>query len=173
MAEGACILDREQRTLVEQTIEDHCRIRGWELHAVNCRSSHVHVVLTAAVSPAEAREQLKAWSTRRLKERDRQRLQAERKNWWAERGSGRFINDEAGLENVIHYVRDLQDAHASLSNTSQQPGRISARRYFRRRSPRWRVGLVLSVRRSIVYRSHQHVSCVYGSCCRIFPRGMV
>jgi REP element-mobilizing transposase RayT len=109
MAEGACSLDPEQRTLVEQTIADHCRIRGWALHAVNCRSNHVHVVLTAAVSPAEAREQLKAWSTRRLKERDRQRLQAARKKWWSERGSGRFINDEAGLENVIHYVRDLQD----------------------------------------------------------------
>ena len=109
MREDARILDREQRSLVEQTVADHCRIRAWDLHAVNCRSNHVHVVLTARVSPADVREQLKAWSTRRLKELERQRRQTEYKNWWAERGSGRFINDEAGLENVIRYVRDLQD----------------------------------------------------------------
>jgi hypothetical protein len=80
MTEDARILDREQRSLVEQTVEDHCRIRGWDLHTVNCRSNHVHVVLTARVSPAEAREQLNAWSTRRLKELDRQRRQTEHKN---------------------------------------------------------------------------------------------
>src|SRR5437660_12286167 len=34
MTEEACILDEEQRELVEQTIADHCRIRGWELHVV-------------------------------------------------------------------------------------------------------------------------------------------
>jgi hypothetical protein len=38
MTEDACVLDEEQRRLVEKTIIDHCRIRGWQLHAVNCRS---------------------------------------------------------------------------------------------------------------------------------------
>src|SRR6516225_99558 len=41
MTEDSCFLDNEQRRLVEKTITDHCRIRGWHLHAVNCRTNHV------------------------------------------------------------------------------------------------------------------------------------
>ena len=41
MTEDVCILDQEQRRVVEKTIADHCRIRGWELHVVNCRSNHL------------------------------------------------------------------------------------------------------------------------------------
>ena len=51
MTEMALILDREQRGLVEKTIADHCRIRSWTLHAVNCRSNHVHVLVTAPQPP--------------------------------------------------------------------------------------------------------------------------
>jgi hypothetical protein len=32
-----------------------------------------------------------------------------RQNWWAERGSRRYINDEESLEAAILYVRDGQD----------------------------------------------------------------
>jgi hypothetical protein len=61
MTEDACSLDNEQRKLVETTIADHCRIRGWYLHTVNCRTNHVHVVVTASRDPDEVREQFKAW----------------------------------------------------------------------------------------------------------------
>src|SRR5216683_5146883 len=47
MVEPAVVLTTEQRSLVEQTIADHCRIRGWELHAVRARTNHIHVVVTA------------------------------------------------------------------------------------------------------------------------------
>jgi REP element-mobilizing transposase RayT len=121
MTEDACLLDHEQRRLVETTIADHCLVRGWNLHAVNCRSNHVHVVVTANRHPKDVREQFKAWCTRRLKglEQERRcsdgadpsprREEAIREEWWSERGSGRYINDEDGLEAVIHYVRDAQD----------------------------------------------------------------
>jgi REP element-mobilizing transposase RayT len=116
MAEDACRLDDEQRSLVEATIAEHCRIRGWTLHAVNCRSNHLHIVVTASQHPDELREQFKAWSTRRLRELDTQRVagtlaerHAPRKNWWAERGSKRYLNDEDSLEAAILYVRDCQD----------------------------------------------------------------
>ena len=71
MTEDACILDLEQRRLVEKTIADHCRIRGWELHAVNCRTNHLHVVVTADRDADTVREQFKAWCTRKLKEQQR------------------------------------------------------------------------------------------------------
>ena len=118
MTEDACRFDGEQRDVVERQIAETCNIRGWELHAVNCRSNHVHVVVTANIEPKLVRNQLKAWSTRRLKEleavrHDAQRCEREatalRENWWAERGSQRFINDSEGLEATILYVRDGQD----------------------------------------------------------------
>ena len=77
MAEDACILDHVQRRIVEQTIEDHCRIRGWMLYACNCRTNHVHVVVAANRKPKVIRDQFKAWCTRKLKEFQRSRLAAE------------------------------------------------------------------------------------------------
>ena len=35
MTEDACILDPQERAVVEATIAEHCAKRGWELHAVN------------------------------------------------------------------------------------------------------------------------------------------
>ena len=111
-------LDGEQRDVVERQIAETCKIRNWELHAVNCRSNHAHVVVTAAQAPKIVRNQLKAWCTRRLKELEAVRHDAQgrevdattlRENWWAERGSQRFINDSESLEAAILYVRDGQD----------------------------------------------------------------
>jgi REP element-mobilizing transposase RayT len=115
MTEDACVLDLEQRQLVEETIADHCRIRGWKLHAVNCRTNHLHVVVTAPVAPKQVQVQLKAWCTRRLKDLEFRRrgiasdAPPMRQEWWAERGSRRWINDEDSLEAAILYVRDGQD----------------------------------------------------------------
>src|SRR5215831_3239926 len=67
MTEDACLLDQDQRLVVEKTIADHCRIRGWKLHIVNCRTNHVHVVVTANRDPDDVHDQIKAWCTRRLK----------------------------------------------------------------------------------------------------------
>ncbi len=133
MNEDACRLDGEQRVVVECQIAETCNLRGWELHAVNCRSNHVHVVVTATQAPRVFRNQLKAWCTRRLKELEIERVRLRhqpgsrmgaetdastltkvvneclREEWWAERGSQRFINDLESLEAAILYVRDAQD----------------------------------------------------------------
>jgi hypothetical protein len=116
MTEDACRLDNEERRIVEATIARHCRARHWTLHAVNCRSNHLHVVVTAREHPDEVRDQFKAWCTRRLKEFARRRPPAAsrkttpvRTRWWAERGSSRYINDQDSLEAAILYVRDAQD----------------------------------------------------------------
>jgi hypothetical protein len=47
MKHDAVMLSMELRQLVEQTITDHCAIRAWKLHAVSCRTNHVHVVVEA------------------------------------------------------------------------------------------------------------------------------
>ena len=118
--DGRCLPSRQdQRRLVELTIGDHCRVRGWTLYTVNCRSNHVHVIVAGDREPKEIREQFKAWCTRRLKALQQERLRplsahdssaaAIRQKWWAERGSALYVNDEEGLEAVIHYVREAQD----------------------------------------------------------------
>jgi hypothetical protein len=128
MTENACRLSIQQRRIVEAQIVETCQIRGWLLHAVNCRSNHLHVVVTANRHPKIVRNQLKAWCTRRLKEAQRHELAMTggrtrgnsttprilscavvRQCWWAERGSQRFINDEETLELAILYVREGQD----------------------------------------------------------------
>ena len=106
MVEPPARLTPTQRDLVEQTVQRHCTIRGWKCWAVNARSTHVHTVVTAPrSSPAEARDQLKAWCTRMLRDQAADR----RQRWWAEGGSTRCINVEDSLERAIAYTRDAQD----------------------------------------------------------------
>jgi REP element-mobilizing transposase RayT len=103
VTEDACCLNQKQRSAVELQIAEPCRHRAWHLYAENCRSNHVHVVVSAAnVSPKKIRTDLKAWATRCLK----QRFDPTRENWWAERGSIRHLNNEAELETAVVYVTD-------------------------------------------------------------------
>jgi len=110
MSEDACILTSEQRRVVEAQIAETCAHRGWTLHVDNCRSNHVHVVVTADVfDPDRIQIDLKAWATRSLKKN----FGSNRENWWAERGSIRYLNSDEDLEAAILYVRDGQDIHRS------------------------------------------------------------
>jgi hypothetical protein len=112
MTEPALTLDPEQRRTVEKTIADHCRIRGWHLHAVNARTRHVHVVVTAPrCHPKVVLDQFKAWCTRRLKDLERSHRLADgaiRQNWWTQGGSKRWLNDPASLEEATRYVLEEQ-----------------------------------------------------------------
>ncbi len=106
MKEDACILGYQERQIVEAQIAETCKFRNWSLHAVNCRSNHMHVVVGAAnTNPKKIRVDLKAWCTRRLKEN----TDLDRENWWAERGSIRWIFNEESLESVLVYVTEAQD----------------------------------------------------------------
>ncbi len=109
MTESTCTLDKQERTVVEQTIADHCQIRLWKLHAVNCRSNHVHFVVSADRHPETVRDQFKAWCTRKLKILQRSRSTNRREKWWTERGSQRYLSDEKSLEAAIHYVLEGQE----------------------------------------------------------------
>ena len=110
-AQSPLTLNHGQRLLVEATIEDHCRIRKWILHAVSCRSNHVHALVTAIGRDIEVpREQFKSWCTRKLKELERSmRVNKVRDDWWTERGWDEYIDDENELSDVNSYIRDGQD----------------------------------------------------------------
>lgn len=118
LTEPPCRLDDEQRSVVENTLAHHCRIRGWQLRTASCRTNHVHVVVTAPDrGPEEVMDQFKAWCTRRLKDLERSRhptAQMIRQNWWTQRGSKRWLNDEASLEEAIRYVSEGQGDEGDL-----------------------------------------------------------
>ena len=108
LSESPCVLDEQERRLVEDTIRCHCEFRKWSLHAVNCRTNHVHVVVSAATSAGAVMSQLKAWCTRRLNEHRKAKSDVCRENWWTEGGSKRFLNDETSLEAAVVYVAEGQ-----------------------------------------------------------------
>lgn len=105
MSSDACRLSKELRDAVERQVAETCDHRGWHLHAVNCRSNHVHAVVSAGQTPPKKiRVDLKAYATRCLKALDKTR-----DDWWAERGSIRWIFKDDDLESAVVYVIDGQD----------------------------------------------------------------
>lgn len=112
MTGDACWVNCAQRDTWEAQIEETCGRRGWKLWEVNCRSSHVHLVVTASgVPPKKIRTDLKAWITRCLK----QPCDTNRDNWWAERGRIRFLYSEQDLEVAILYVTEGQEQKPEAS----------------------------------------------------------
>ncbi len=111
MTNDAIQLDAEQREQVNLQVAETCIHKGWELYAVNCRSDHAHAVISASQTPKVMRAQIKAWCSQRLNnfERGRRAVDLEPIDWWADRGSIRWIFDTAGLESTTLYVRDGQD----------------------------------------------------------------
>jgi REP element-mobilizing transposase RayT len=112
MTEDACRLAPHQRERVHKQVAETCEHKRWLLHAVNCRTNHVHIVLSSTAHPKIIREQLKAWCTRRLNEQQADSgipEQERRSKWWAERGSIRWIFREADLAAAIEYVLNQQD----------------------------------------------------------------
>ncbi len=106
MNEDTCLLNSAERQYVEEQIAETCRYRGWILHAVNCRTNHVHAVVTAGnVTPKKVLDDLKAWCTRRLKEKSN----PSRLNWWTEGGSKQQLFTDESLHDVIFYVLEVQD----------------------------------------------------------------
>ena len=129
MTETALILNDTQRQIVETTILAHCNIRNCTLHAINCRTNHVHVVVTAPQrAPDDVMNEFKSWCTRKLKQQSQEQTQRPRKpeapakgptdsqptaprirqKWWTQRGSKRLLFDESGLEAAVKYTLDAQ-----------------------------------------------------------------
>ena len=105
MRSHAVELTTPQRQTVEQAIVEQCAFREWTLHAVSCRTSHVHVVVSAdGRSPDRVMGGLKAWCSRRLSDG----LQGTG-FWWTKGGSMRRLYDTRGIEAVVTYVVECQD----------------------------------------------------------------
>ncbi|MEZ6115274.1 MAG: transposase [Pirellulaceae bacterium] len=115
MTSNPCVLTQKQRIAVEEQVMETCVHRHWALHALACRTNHLHVVISAEnTSPRKIRSDLKAWCTRKL----RQEFDSHRSEWWTERGSVRWIFDDDSLDRAIYYVNEAQDRkHLDFSTT--------------------------------------------------------
>jgi len=106
MKEEPCLLHEAQRSTVEAQVAETCKHRGWLLHAVNCRSNHIHIVVEAPETKCrKARIDLKSWTTRCLK----QKFDGTRENWWAERGYTCLLKSQTCLDAAIIYTLEAQD----------------------------------------------------------------
>lgn len=120
MVESSVILDLQQRELVNLVVQEHCEKRQWRLHAVNCRSNHCHVVVTAFNYDGEqVRDQLKSWGTRRLKANQQATGVSKaslREHWWTRKGSVRYLFDDESLDAAVIYTLEAQDVGGSSAN---------------------------------------------------------
>ncbi len=104
-------LDGRRRDVVLRTIMEVCAHRRWILHAAHVRTTHVHVVVAASVVPEKVMADLKAWSSRRLREVFAESTSRDR---WTQHGSTRYINDAESLEAAVAYVVDEQGGAMSV-----------------------------------------------------------
>src|SRR5262249_59133834 len=106
----AVYLTDHQRAIVDTSLVDECLAQGWELHARNVRTNHVHLLVSAGRAGAFVRSRLKALASKALS--DDAGLPAAghdgRKRWWTEKGNIIPVEDERALEGLTVYVRDLQ-----------------------------------------------------------------
>jgi REP element-mobilizing transposase RayT len=95
------------RQVVVETLARHTQHRRWTLHALAVRTNHMHVVVSCDVHPDRARDQFKAWSTRRLREAG---LCPREVDVWTEGGSDRWLWNDTEIRDAARYVVEQQGA---------------------------------------------------------------
>ncbi len=98
--------DAAMRGAIDEAIREVCTHRGWILHALNVRTNHVHVVVSAPdVAPEKVMNDFKAYATRRLRQRN---LVGKDQTVWAYHGSMPRIWKPEELARAIRYVNEAQ-----------------------------------------------------------------
>lgn len=97
--------DAVQRDLVEQAIHGVVAHKRWLLHAINVRTNHVHVVVTAQHAPEHVMNAFKTWATRRLREAS---LIGADQRIWSRHGSTIYLFRPENMAEKIRYVNEGQ-----------------------------------------------------------------
>ncbi len=101
MKGAAIVLDETQRIAVKDAIEEVCLHRGYFLRAVNVRSNHSHVVVSAQEKPEFLANSFKSYSTRELRSR---RLIGLETSTWARGRSRRYLWKRNHVIAAVDYV---------------------------------------------------------------------
>ncbi len=91
--------------MIEKTVAELCTHRGWHLFVVKMRSNHLHVVAEAKVSAERVLADVKARTTRRLREEGFIKV-SERP--WVVHGSTPHLWTPEQLMGAIDYVENQQ-----------------------------------------------------------------
>jgi hypothetical protein len=94
-------LDAERRFVVDATVREVSEYRGWALHAVHARTTHVHTVVTAGHTPERVMNDYKAYCTRRMREAG---VLSRADEPWSYHGSTRYLDTEVSFAKAVHYV---------------------------------------------------------------------
>ncbi|HEX3152413.1 MAG TPA: hypothetical protein VHR66_30345 [Gemmataceae bacterium] len=111
MVDDPVILSTEQRAAVDALLVDACARRDWVLHARNVRTTHVHVVVSAAVDGEIVRKKLKALASKELSEQAGLPVDMGKngaKKWWTEKGNIEEVETERQLAATVVYVVEMQ-----------------------------------------------------------------
>lgn len=99
------LLDGKHRKYVERSIRDVCEVRKYPLLAMNVRTNHVHVVVTAETAPELIIIALKSNATREL--RTAGLIEIDTKVW-SRGGSRRYLWKPHQVAFAIDYVANGQ-----------------------------------------------------------------
>ncbi len=95
------IFDSTTRRNVEIAIREVCKVRGYALYAINVRTNHGHVVVSASNKPELMMNAFKSYATRRLRSEN---LIGDNVKVWARHGSTRYLWTEQHIDSAVEYV---------------------------------------------------------------------
>jgi REP element-mobilizing transposase RayT len=101
MKRSKVILNHEQRKFMKELIEEECCFRGYKLHALNVRSNHVHLVVSAEIAPEKLTDRIKAFITRRFRESG---FISTKEKLWSRGRSRQYLWKERDVGRAIAYV---------------------------------------------------------------------
>ena len=105
MTQAPYVMSEAERRIVCQALVELARDRGWDLLAVQVRSNHVHVVISAERDPGRLMSDLKARASRNLVSAGFDDATRRR---WTRHGSTRHLFREEEVERKIRYTLDEQ-----------------------------------------------------------------
>jgi REP element-mobilizing transposase RayT len=106
MQQPAIRLCAKARDITERVLRDVCVYKGWTLHAVHARPTHVHVIVSASVPVSDVLRVLKAWASRRLAEAG---LVPHGTRVWTRHASTVYLWTPESCDRAVHYVVHEQD----------------------------------------------------------------
>jgi Transposase and inactivated derivatives len=99
-------LTTEQREIIQNAIEEICQRKNWQLHEMNVRTNHIHIVITApGIPPEKVMVGVKARTTFRMRKAG---FWAADQKLWTEHGSTVYLFTEHNFLRACEYVRDCQ-----------------------------------------------------------------
>jgi REP element-mobilizing transposase RayT len=98
-------LSAAQREAVDKAIREVCGHRGWLLRAINVRTNHVHVVVSAHCKSLKVLNDFKAYATRGMRKAG---VWESDISPWAAHGSRRFLWTLRHVDRACDYVINHQ-----------------------------------------------------------------